>query len=145
MFERLFSHKTRMLLEELNHKHRLDIEAREAEFKRKEQVWKEDKNRDQEKMRQDHELKLKEATTLLRLSHEQELAQIRLDHEKRYNQRVSELNTEHYNKLSTAMTKLHEEGNVTTKFVQDIALKMFENSPTVKNTTKVLTGTVEKE
>jgi hypothetical protein len=33
-----------------------------------------------------------------------------------------------YNQLSTSMTKLHEEGNAQTKFVQELSLKMLEQS-----------------
>ncbi len=110
----------------------------------------------EKELTKDHELKLKEVVTLLKLESEQKVKQIEIDHIRAIdllrNQKESEVNKireellqDHYNKVSAAMTKLHEEGNVTTRFTQDLALKMFEAAPHQKHTTKVLTGKIKGE
>jgi predicted transport protein len=119
----------RMELAELTHKHKLELEEKKASFDREKKNWVEDKERLVKKMTDEHEIKLKEAVSLANLESMQKIKQAQLDAERAFNEKVGTLNSEHYDKLSAAMTKLHEEGNVTTKFTQELALKMFNQAP----------------
>ena len=130
----------RMELAELRHKHKLELEAKEVAFNRSKEQWEADKTLVLKKLTQEHELKLKELATLNKLDTQQQIRQAQLDADKKVNDAVRKLNDESYEALKGAMTKLHEEGNVTTRFTQDIALKLMGESN--KHETKVLTGTV---
>lgn len=132
--------KTRMKIEEMQHKHRLEVAELRAQIEREKKHWEEDKKRLQEKLKADSEIALKEAISLTKLQSEQQIKQAQLDADRKLNQEIAKLNKEHYDKLSESMSKLHEEGNVTTRFMQELSLKMFEKAP--KNTvrTEVLTG-----
>lgn len=98
-----------------------------------------------------HELSLLEATSLLKLDYQQQIKQKELDYERKINElKASQLakeivfqqkiQDENYVRLKDAMTKLHEEGNVTTKFTQDLALKMLGQMPVAKSEHKYLSG-----
>jgi hypothetical protein len=106
-----------------------------------------------EELTKRHELALTEATTLLKLDYQQQIKQKEMDFQKTVNDlKASQLmeqanfkakvQDENYERLKDAMTKLHEEGNVTTKFTQDLALKMFEKVPTAKSEHTYLSGDV---
>lgn len=144
-FGRMFSSKFRMLLRELEHENTLHLEETKASFDRERSVWKEDKERLRTQLIEEHELKLKEYTTLARLDYEQKTKQIELIAERKINAEVAKINKDYYDKLTDSMKKLHEEGNVTTKFTQELALKMMSSLPANKTTTKVLTGRAEKD
>lgn len=144
-FTRVFSSKLRMYLRELVHVHNLKIDEINAKFEREHKYWEEDKKRALSTMTQEHELKLKEAITLANLSSQQQAKQAELDFQRKLNQETEKLNKNYYDKLTEAMTKLHEDGNITTKFTQELALKMMESIPSHKSETKVLTGKVEIE
>lgn len=145
LFGKLFGHQLRLELEEIKHKHALEIKEMKADISREKKQWDEDRQRMVDKQNQEHEIKLKEVLTLTKLDSEQRIKKAELDFESKYNKKCEELNATHYDKLAAAMSKLHEEGNVTTKFTQDLALKMMESMPKHKteNTTKVLTGKVQ--
>jgi hypothetical protein len=133
----------RIEMAELEAKSARDLADKEATFERK-----------QKDANKEHELKTKEVVTLLRLEAEQKNKQVELNYQRqtdvlkieldqKLNQKTSDLLKESYDKLAAAMTKLHEEGNVTTKFTQDLALKMMGGMPEHKTTTKVITGKSE--
>lgn len=143
MFNWLIGRKMRMHLEELKHKHGLEIDAANAKLELAKREWSSEKQLLENRLKQEHELKLKEAVTLTKLDSEQRIKQVQLDADRVLVSKMKELNESHYKELSASMTKLHEEGNVTTKFTQDIALKMFENMPKNSSETKVLTGTID--
>jgi Skp family chaperone for outer membrane proteins len=133
-------HKLRMELEELKHKSRLEIAEIRTEVDREKKQWAKDKNLELERMEKEHEIKLREVVSLTKLDSEQRIKKAELEFQEKFNQKCEELNKTHYDKLSQAMTKLHEEGNNTTKFTQDLALKMMEGMPTHKLQTKVITS-----
>jgi hypothetical protein len=110
----------------------------------------------EKELKKSHELQIKEVVTLLKLESEQKIKQIELDHARManalraekdndVNKIKEELLKDQYDKLSAAMTKLHEEGNVTTRFTQDLAMKMLASAPHQKHTTKVLTGKIKDD
>ncbi len=142
-FTRLFSSKFRMYLRELKHSHNLEIEGVAANFNREKSHWEEDKQRALNRIVEDHDIKLKEAITLTQLSGQQQAKQAELNFERKLNEATARLNKEYYDNLTEAMSKLHEEGNLTTKFTQELALKMMGSMPSNKSETRVLTGRVD--
>ena len=46
---------------------------------------------------------------------------------------VKQKESEHYERMTDALAKLHSEGDKNSKFVQDLALKMVEKNPTNKS------------
>lgn len=134
--------------------HQLAMNHLNAEFKQEKKNWDEDKSRLVDQLQKEHDLKLKEILTLTKLDSEQKIKQMQLDSVRSVddlrNKNIQEmanlkesLLTDHYNKLSEAMGKLHQEGNHQTKFTQEIALKMLEGMPHSKTETKVLTGSLD--
>lgn len=143
IFSRMFWHNLRMQLEEIKHKHNLEIQEMKAAVAREKKLWEEDKNRLIHKLTEESDLKLKEVTILAKLDYEQRLKQVEINAERKTNERIADLNKQHYDKLSDSMTKLHEEGNRTTKFTEELALRMMGSMPANKSEMKVLTGKIE--
>lgn len=134
--------------------HQLEMNRLNSEFKQEKKNWDEDKSRLVDQLQKEHDLKLKEILTLTKLDSEQKIKQMQLDATRSVdelrNQNIKEMSnlkesllTDHYNKLSEAMGKLHQEGNHQTKFTQELALKMLEGMPKNSIETKVLTGKVD--
>jgi hypothetical protein len=130
-------------IEQLKALHRIELQEANAALER-----------EKLKLAQEHELKITETVTLLKLESQQKIAQQKLDYDRKLDaikvesdsilmQAKEQVIKEGYDKLSAAMSKLHEEGNVTTRFVQDLALSMTKNPITSK--VKVLTGTVKNK
>lgn len=143
LFRKFLFNRFRMHLEEEMHKYKLRTLELEADITRQKNQWAEDSSREKKKLKDEHDLKLKEIITLTKLDSEQRIKQAELDAARRLNEHSANLNKEYFDKLSAAMTKLHEEGNVTTKFQRDIALEMLKGMPKNISETKVLTGTVD--
>lgn len=149
-----FTSKLRIELNEIKHKHTLELQELRAAFVREQKNWVEDKARLESQMKKDHELKLNEAIVLTRLSSEQKIKQIEIDNLRSIEELKSStsrdvfetkklLSEEYYQKLSEALNKLHTEGNLTTKFTQELALKMLEKAPPQTNRIELLEGKVE--
>lgn len=145
MFFKVLKLRVRREIEELKSIHRIEMQEKEADLRRLKQ--------DLEKT---HELKIRETVSLLKLDSEQKIKQLEINAQRdlqRVEQQAAkalleskeELLKESYDKLSEAMSKLHAEGNVTTKFTQDLALKMFESMPTQKVQTRVITHVPEEK
>jgi len=133
-------HRLRMELEELKHKSRLEIDAIRIDVDRDKRQWEKDKKLELERMEKEHEIKLREVVSLTKLDSEQRIKKAELEYQTKFNEQCAALNKTHYDKLASAMSKLHEEGNNTTKFTQELALKMMEGMPTSKVQTKVITS-----
>lgn len=127
-------------IEELRAKHRIEMGEKEAALKLKEI-----------ELEKRFEMRERELVSLLKIEQEQKLKKMEIGYEERLASAKQEfasalliekekLMKESYDKLSNAMSKLHEEGNVTTRFTQDLALKMMESLPTHKVQTKVITS-----
>jgi transketolase len=127
-------------LEELKQLHDLAMKTKEGEL----EILRKD-------LEAEHDRKLREVTSLMRLDGANKEAALKQE----YNKTILEMSKEHeekiinikhtlmdenYKKLSDAMSKLHEEGNVTTRFTQDLALKMMEGMPKAKVETRVITS-----
>lgn len=139
--------------EQLKSLHDIEMQKKEAQLRFQER-----------ELTQRHELALTEATTLLKLDYQQQIKQKELDFQKalqeksieyqkvindlKANQLMEQANfkqkvqDENYERLKNAMTKLHEEGNVTTKFTHDLAIKMLDKVPVAKSEHKYLSGDV---
>lgn len=143
MFQ-LFRLKLRKELEELKSLHRIEMKEKEAELERQ-----------KKDAVHSSELKLREVTSLLKLDSEQTLKKMELGYEQKLQEEKRKQDQEklnfqqevlqtNYEKLTAAMSKLHEEGNVTTKFTQELALSMMANAPAHKTQVRVLSKPEEK-
>lgn len=140
-------------LEQLKALHDIEIQKKNSQIQILENEMKKKLELREKELTQKNELALTEATTLLKLDYQQKLKQQEIDFQKQVNDLKVELEVskakfqkeiqdDNYTRLKDAMTKLHEEGNVTTKFTQDIALKMLDKMPASKTEHKHLTGEV---
>lgn len=140
VFFKVLRLRVRKEIEELKSLHRIEMAEKEAEFERKQT--------NTDKL---NEIKQREIVSLLRLESEQKTKQLELDHQRnleavKQKAAVELINTkekmlnENYEKLTAAMARLHEGGNVTTRFTQDLALKMMGSMPEHKLQTKVITS-----
>lgn len=140
-----------MTLEQERHTQKLSFDEKKAVFEREKAVWETEKHEIldrstreraefEERLKKDHELKLTEAVTLARLDSQQKVKQAELDAARQ----VSELRTqqaealakvkadtaeEYYKKMTGAFTEIQLNGDKSTKFVQELALKMFDSVP----------------
>jgi len=148
--------KAEMAVEEKNHTHKLELREKIAEFEREKKIWNLDKNdliekHDREstelekRLQAEFDIKEKETIALGKLENQQKTKQAELDSQREvakikeeYAIKESklriELAEENYKKLSEAMTKLHSEGNSSSKFIQEIALKMMDKGPNPNET-----------
>lgn len=140
MFFKILRLQVKKEIEELKALHRIELAEKEAALSRREI-----------ELKSGHEVKVREVVSLLKLESEQKIKQLELNNQRALDAVKNEaaeaqtrmkegLLADHYAKLTTAMSKLHEEGNITTRFTQELALKMFESQPVHKTQTKVITG-----
>jgi len=143
--------KHRMEMDDKEHSYKVETERRTAEFEREKTKWVhekeqliDDNSRDKKIFKEELESKAKiekdEAMALLRLDSQQKIKQAEIDKDravqkveaeadKKYNDQVLSLNQKYHNDLAEALKKFNTDGNATTKFMQDIALKMLEKAP----------------
>lgn len=143
--------KFQMSLEEERHKQRLAIESEKAVFAREKEIWKaekeeivaraaRDKKEFEETLKRQHEITLQEAVTLAKLDSQQKVKQAELDRDRQttelrtvHAEEISKLRSEsaenHYNKLTEAFQEIQLNGDKTSKFVQELALKMVDGFP----------------
>lgn len=140
-----------MKLEEESHKQKLAFDEKKAVFDREKAVWETEKKElvdrsarerkeFEEKLKKEHELKVTEAVTLAKLDSQQQVKQAELDRDRV----ITELRTqqaealakvkadtaeEYYKRMTTAFTEIQLNGDKSTKFVQELALKMFDSVP----------------
>lgn len=146
--------KLKRELEEVKSLHRIELAEKEADLKRAYADKEAAIARVEKDLKKENEIKTREVVSLLKLEAEQKQAKLGIDAQVKINQTEQDcakkllqmqeaLVKEHYEKLSEAMTKLHEEGNLTTKFTQELALKMMGGMPANKSETKVITGSIK--
>jgi hypothetical protein len=143
--------RNQMKLDEEKHAQKLAFDEKTAVFNREKALWETEK-RDllarsererkefEERLKAEHELKLTEAVTLAKLDSQQKVKQAELDRDRQ----VTELRTkqaeelakvksdtaeEYYKKMTSAFTEMQLHGDKSTKFVQELALKMFDVNP----------------
>lgn len=142
-----------MKLDEEKHAQKLAFDEKKAVFDREKAVWETEKREItgrnererkefEERLTKEHELKLTEAVTLAKLDSQQKVKQAELDRDRQ----LSELRTsqaealskvksdtaeEYYKKMTSAFTEMQLNGDKSTKFVQELALKMFDHKPRV--------------
>lgn len=140
-----------MKLDEEKHAQKLAFDEKKAVFDREKAVWETEKkeivaraererSEFEERLKKDHELKLTEAVTLAKLDSQQKVKQAELDRDRQ----ITELRTqqaealakvksdtaeEYYKRMTTAFTEIQLNGDKSTKFVQELALKMFDHQP----------------
>lgn len=140
-----------MKLEEESHKHRLRLQEEKAVFDREKKVWEvekkemvdrfdREKKEFQNKVEQEFSLKTQEAVTLTKLESQQKIKQAEIDKERAINtlstkhaEELSKIRSttaeEHYKKLTEAFQEIQLNGDKNSKFVQELALKVFEKLP----------------
>jgi hypothetical protein len=116
-------------LKELSHQHSLEIKEKNMQMDRIGSIAQIDLIRSEEQLKASSCLQLKEEIFKIKMDAEKRIAQIELDQKVSESKMRSEMETEYYNKLKNALEELHTKGNVTTKFMQEIALKMFDRAP----------------
>lgn len=152
---RFLVNSTKIKIAELKALHAIEINKKEADIKLL-----------KENAQQEIEMKTREMQSLLKLKHDQQIAEIEMQAKKEtatialaFEKKANELEAkkndeiheikeklmlEYQEKLAEALSKLHSEGNHTTKFVQDLALQMIGKQPTTKLETKVITKSCDE-
>jgi len=129
-----------MALQRAKHEHELKLATAKAELDRAKTLFEEDKKRIESQLKKDAEIQKQEIVTLTKLDSDQKQAQLRLDFEKqtieitkKHNEELTtlkiKLEADYYEKLKAALKTLHEEGNASTKFMQELALNMMKQGP----------------
>lgn len=141
-----------MQLEKESHKQSLKLDAERAVFDREKKVWEVEKKemlarfeREREEFhdstKRESDLKIQEAVTLVKLDAQQKIKQSELDKAREVNalktssaeelsKAKSESAEQYYNKLTAAFQDIQMNGDKNSKFVQELALKVFERVPT---------------
>lgn len=145
-----------MKLEVENHKHTLKLQEEKAVFERERKVWETEKKELEERAKRektefetrikaDNELKMQEVTTLTKLDSQQKIMQLAVDKDRAFNalktahsEELSKVRTDlaeqYYEKLTVAFQDIQMNGDKNSKFVQELALKIFDQAP--KNRTE---------
>lgn len=138
----------RMELERVKHSFKLEMDGAKKDLERAKQLFEEDKKRlvsqqqdlhtaEIEKLRKEAEINLMELQSLSKLHSEQKVAEATLAKDKavqaletKYAKDLAALEgklaKEYYEKMQAALTELHTHGSTQSKFVQELALKMFD-------------------
>jgi len=99
---------------------------------------------EQEKLLWENE-KVSEISNLkgsLLVKHEQDIAKVKHDSKEELLKKTQVLQDEFSDKLKKALEEVHTKGNVTTKFMNDIAIKMLEAQAITKNSRMQITANV---
>jgi hypothetical protein len=118
-----------------------DAIEQQDDFERKMREIKEDHDRDSKNNQKEFERMLAEKEGLLKLNYEQQLAKLKHensqattklkdDHNSLLSKTKDELAKKHMDDVRATFKQLNMEGTQTSKFMQDIALKMFDKMPT---------------
>lgn len=158
--------RNQMTLEEATHKVKLQLESEKAVFERERKIWdkektelleksKREREEFEERLKKDFEIKLQEAVTLTKLEMQQKVAQTSVDKERE----ICKLQTEHakavsemqqseslkfYDKLTNAFQEMQLNGDKNSKFVQELALKLIDKTPSSKTSVDVNVDSVRQ-
>ena len=146
--------RMRMEIEEEKHKHNLKLESEKAVFDREKTIWEKEKqelvdraerekNEFEKTLRADLEIEHKETVTLLKLESQQKIKQAELDKDRAVNDLKtkhaeelakvkSDTAEEYYSSMTEAFQDLQMNGDKNSKFVQELALKVFDKLPTAR-------------
>lgn len=130
-----------LMLEKLKAHHAIELDRSKYEFDKAKQTWEIEKAQIEKKLTHEFEMKEKEVLLLKKLETEQAVAKAQIDSEKKLQEEVKKLNDKQikmeadmYEKLAKSMAELHEKGNAQTKFVQELSLKMLDQSSNLRDT-----------
>lgn len=143
--------REKMKLEVENHKHTLKLQEEKAVFERERKVWevekkelearaKREKEEFETRLKADTDLKMQEAVTLTKLDAQQKVIQTQVDKDRVINdlktshsEQMAKVKTglaeEYYEKLTVAFQEIQMNGDKNSKFVQELALKIFDQAP----------------
>ena len=133
------------------HAMNLELQEKEENFAREKKNWEADKNLLKETLTKKAEITLEEIKSLAKLDSQQQIAQLNLTHKKdvmeqeaKNNKELSDLKAkaatelsdltaklakEYYGKAEETLKKFSLEGDKTTKFMQELAIAMFNKAP----------------
>lgn len=74
----------------------------------------------------DYKKKEEHATALMEVKQKEAIFEAVNKVKEEYADKEKKLVEEHFGKLSTSMTELHEKGNANTQYIKDVSLKMIE-------------------
>lgn len=148
-----------MKLEEVAHKQRLTLESEKAVFSREKEIWakekeelvarnKREKDEFETRLRKENDLVLQEAVTLTKLESQQKIMQAGLDKDRELTKLAAEHSTaiaelqatlaeKYYAQLTNAFQDLQMNGDKNSRFIQDLALKMFDKVPESRTSVRV--------
>jgi len=137
------------------------------DFVREQNQWKEDARRTEKKLQEDHDRKVLEVTSLLKLDHAQQVKQLEIDYKRKLQDQEiahkeemmtvksnadaekikiqTDLAQKYYDQMHASLSEFHTEGNTTTKFMHEMALKMIDRPVRASLDSTVLVGSPEKE
>lgn len=128
----------RLELEQRSSRHQMEMNKERAAFDLEKAKIYEETGREKRNIQAEYDLKFKEAEAVLVHKIQKVGMEAKEKLQSALNQNKFELlaerekwMTESYEKLSGSMTKLHEEGNAQTKFVQEMAVTLLGQSPKI--------------
>ncbi len=132
--------KVEMEMELERHRQKLALEGERAVFTREKAVYEVDKKEMEDRLKREMELSKTEAITLMKLESQQKIKQTEIDTQRTINE-LKALHTEelakvrtssaeeYYKRLTAAFQDLQVNGDKNSRFIQDLALKMFDKVP----------------
>lgn len=129
-----------MRIEEESHKNKLELLEKTAIFERERKLFDMEKKELEDRLKKEFELKTQESIILTRLEAQQQVKQTELDKDRALNMQQSKFNEElskikiemsdsYYKKLTESFQEIQLNGDKNTKFVQELALKVFDRIP----------------
>lgn len=100
----------------------------ELSYKKKEQ----DLDVKLEEIKHLHRMEIEESETRLKNKYEKKLNDMKVDNAEKFTNEKQRMMEDYHKKLDEELTKLHSTGNHQTTFVKDLALKMMEESPSLR-------------
>jgi hypothetical protein len=157
--------KMQMAIEKETHKQTLTMESQKAIFEREKEIWvkekqelldkaRREKTEFEERLTKDTEIKMMEAISLTKLESQQAIAQAKLDVSREINavktemaQQVAKIQQDEsekfYNKLTSSFQEMQMNGDKNSKFVQELALRILDKTPSANVDVSVRTKQLE--
>ena len=77
-------------------------------------------------LKKEYASKEKMAVAMMEIEKKEAILKIKGELQTEFNTKSAKANEENYEKLSASLTKLHEEGNATSQYVQELSLKFID-------------------
>lgn len=122
---------------------RLILEKKEvmADLKRE----RDDFEREKERWNKDREVEISNMKGQLLVKSEQDIAKVKNEFAVKLNEEREKLNKSFYDKMTSSLEDLHSKGNTTTRFMQDMTMKMLDKHPSMRLENKNIGEEVDGE